>query len=115
MTSIAELIIALATFISLTVGAYVAIQSLKATSTKVDKIEMKVEKIEDKVIDIDHAVNGVEPGDSTIRENVQDMHDGQFPEKTPPLVQQIVELLKAEAKKTPLLSNGPDKDQGPTT
>jgi hypothetical protein len=77
----AALITALATLVSVSAAGYVAVKSLKRTELKVTAI--------------DHAVHGAGPAASTIRENVQDLHDGQFPQPIAPLVRQIAEQIAA--------------------
>lgn len=78
--------------VGLLVGMFVVVRSLK-------RAEEVVAAIETTVADIDKAVNGVEEGEATIRENVQDIHDNEFPEKIPPPARQIVDLIKSEVKK----------------
>jgi hypothetical protein len=78
----AALITAVGTLLTAIVAAIVAVRSLKRTEKRVEAI--------------DHAVNGVGQGSSTIRDNVQDLHDEKFDAEPSPLVQQIAALLKAE-------------------
>lgn len=76
----AALITSIGTLLTAVVGGIVAVKSLKRTELR--------------VADIDHAVNGTDPGERSIRDNVQDLHDNKF-EPIPPLVRQIVALLQA--------------------